>query len=800
MITQFSRWILVRVGVKNILYLALLLLVVGSSAYGLSQVIRGLDFERAGQIAFWGLVLAWLLAGTRLSNWVGSVFLVIVGVLFLLVVSGRLLGSILVLFFISSCMIWGYLHQENGVPLDLEPFNQAYADVYYGVKNVVVAFVDWVGSLQEGLPIYDDIAIFLVWGFSIWIVACWAGWLLRRYRHPVLSILPAGVMLVVAFSYAWAKTGPILSLVFASLSLIAMVNYDQHEERWLKTRMDYPEGMSREFGLVVGTLIVGLVALAAVLPIFSIGNLVAYVQQFTKPQIEEAESVIQSFGLNQGAASQSEMGNALLAGFPRQHLLGSGSELAETLVMTVKISGELGAGGSDLLPLPLYWRSLTYDEYTGSGWRSSDIILRSYKAGERVIATDSEDYRLIQIDVRMAPGQTRYLYAAGEIITAEEAFKIAYRPTIRYTEILSAHGDFMGASVEKSTYQVQSFIPAIGEHTLRNAPDEYPEWVLTRYLALPASLPARVGSLADELTLGATTPYDKIKRLEAYLRGYEYTLDISPPDLQQDIVDYFLFDLKKGYCDYYASAMVVMARSIGIPARLAIGYALGSYDGVNARYIVTEADAHSWVEVYFPNIGWIPFEPTAGRTGIERMIAGDTENDALISWEPMLPPSPWWTMIPRHWGAAALYFVAVCVSVIVLALGFDGFRLRRLPPARCIRILFQRLYRYGRILRLTGQKSETPWEFAVCLQDRIIQISQTGILKAYLVPAEQEIYDITLVYTRMIYSPEIVGHSRQSAVLAIWHRLRARLWVAIAQQAFCPRRSLIKDLKPIGED
>ena len=77
------------------------------------------------------------------------------------------------------------------------------------------------------------------------------------------------------------------------------------------------------------------------------------------------------------------------------------------------------------------------------------------------------------------------------------------------------------------------------------------------------------------------------------------------------MADYFLFDLKTGYCDYYATSMIVMARAVGLPARLVIGYANGDYDPVKAEYVIREADAHSWVEVYFAGAGWVEFEPTA---------------------------------------------------------------------------------------------------------------------------------------------------------------------------------------------
>ena len=102
------------------------------------------------------------------------------------------------------------------------------------------------------------------------------------------------------------------------------------------------------------------------------------------------------------------------------------------------------------------------------------------------------------------------------------------------------------------------------------------------------------------------------------------------------MVDYFLFDLRQGYCDYYASAMIVFARSRGLPARLAVGYASGEYDPVSDQFLVTEADAHSWPEIYFPEYGWIPFEPTAAqpRTVFDSHQAlATTPSDASLSAE-----------------------------------------------------------------------------------------------------------------------------------------------------------------------
>ncbi|MBM4438608.1 MAG: transglutaminase domain-containing protein, partial [Actinobacteria bacterium] len=101
--------------------------------------------------------------------------------------------------------------------------------------------------------------------------------------------------------------------------------------------------------------------------------------------------------------------------------------------------------------------------------------------------------------------------------------------------------------------------------------------------------------------------------VQDYLRRLRYTFEIPTPPSERDVVDWFLFDLRAGYCNYYASAFAVMMRSIGVPARVSIGYFTGQWEPALQKYVVTEADAHAWPEVYFPEYGWIVFEPTPAR-------------------------------------------------------------------------------------------------------------------------------------------------------------------------------------------
>ncbi len=233
------------------------------------------------------------------------------------------------------------------------------------------------------------------------------------------------------------------------------------------------------------------------------------------------------------------------------------------------------------------------------------------------------------------------VYAAGEPVSLDQPAEVAWRTT----------GDLFGVHLQQSTsYTVVSSLPVADERQLQAAGQRYPDWVRRRFLSLPESVPDRVKALAAQLTASQSTPYERARAIEQYLRTFPYSVDVPRPPLNRDIVDFFLFDLKKGYCDYYASAMVVLAREAGVPARLAVGYASGTYNLNSRRYLVTEADAHTWAEVYFPGIGWVPFEPTAARPELQRapLHLAQPETSVLPQTTPTAAPvndSAWQTLL-----------------------------------------------------------------------------------------------------------------------------------------------------------
>ncbi|MBW4085025.1 transglutaminase domain-containing protein [Paenibacillus sp. S150] len=170
-----------------------------------------------------------------------------------------------------------------------------------------------------------------------------------------------------------------------------------------------------------------------------------------------------------------------------------------------------------------------------------------------------------------------------------------------------------GGSARVAEYTVDSVLPESDPAVLRASEGTDPLSVSNQYLQLPERMPARVAALAGRLTASAGTRYDAVYAVQDYLQnGFTYTLKTRVPPSGADFADDFLFVTKQGYCVHFATAMTVLLRSIGIPARYVQGYGPGTLaaDSVPPRYDVTQGDAHAWVEVYFPGTGWVPFDPT----------------------------------------------------------------------------------------------------------------------------------------------------------------------------------------------
>jgi transglutaminase-like putative cysteine protease len=638
----------------------------------------------------------------------------------------------------------------------------------------------WLVGLLSGGGAFDLVGTALVWGLIVWLCNLWMGWWVRRRHNPLVGVLPGGLLLSFVLSYTGSNPYVFLPILGATLVLIALVKHLAREDRWSVAGIDFSQGLWSDIAMVATGISIALVLAAAIAPSISAQKIADWVNELTDTEEERrTEEVAEGLGLQQKPEPRDPrpLQSVRSTGLPRRHLIGSGPELTRRVVMVIE-TGELPPipeSLMDLDPPRHYWRSITYDRYFGRGWATSNTEEITYEPGEELsVSGVTTPIHTLRQSVRLiGPDIGGMVHVDGTLLSMDQEFTVAWR----------SQDELFAATTAARAYRADSIVNRATAKNLREAPVDYPDWLLQRYLQLPENLPDRVTALARDLTATEPTPYDRAVAIEAYLRQFPYTLDVPTPGIDNDIADYFLFELQEGYCDYYATSMVVLARSAGIPARLVVGYINGTYDPMNARYVVTEADAHAWPEIYFPGYGWIEFEPTGGRPPIER-DSGDEETpiwpEGESPPEPLVPPkeSSGPRIVLGLWLLAGVGGVALVVAVLT---GVDSARLLWDSPEGMAGRFYRRLKAYADRLRIRNRRGDTPYELAHAFEGRIKEIAEghgfAGI--EFLEPAAEEVQTLMDLYVRVWYSPEadLSREARRRAVWT-WWRLRWRLWLA----------------------
>jgi transglutaminase-like putative cysteine protease/uncharacterized protein (DUF58 family) len=285
-------------------------------------------------------------------------------------------------------------------------------------------------------------------------------------------------------------------------------------------------------------------------------------------------------------------------------------KLDSSRVMEVSVGGAISQGTD------LRWRGVVLDRFDGLEWSNTrsdmdwivtDIQGRFHpRRGDRV--ADADPSRVLRQEIRLEPGRSRALFAAAapRVLSSEDMLFLA--------EDGAGSLRLPGVPGRRLSYTVESELPVANTALLRAATGPEPPGIAALHLRLP-ELDGRVAELASRLTANAPTRYDAAVALESWLAtNLAYSLEVNDTG-RADPLAAFLFDGMAAHCEYFATSMVILARSAGIPARFAAGYLRGERNRFSRRFTVRQSDAHSWVEVYFPGHGWVPFDPTppAGR-------------------------------------------------------------------------------------------------------------------------------------------------------------------------------------------
>jgi protein-glutamine gamma-glutamyltransferase len=319
-----------------------------------------------------------------------------------------------------------------------------------------------------------------------------------------------------------------------------------------------------------------------------------------------------------GYLGRAGMQPSLMSGFSDNVELGQIGEIKQNseVVMRVKTGQPV--------PYPmLRWRGTALTTFDGKRWTKphprEEVVSPSpdgwiYLNPPR--RTSNTSAAQLRYTVFLQPIASSAIFTAGEAISLQGDFsgessnanRNGPNSYIRRDETDSLLNPF--GNYNALRYMAVSRLPAFNIANLRAAISEYPDAIRNEYLQLPRDLDARIPDLATQVTARAGNPYDKARTIESFLRtrfGYTLQLSAKPGD---DPLANFLFVTRAGHCEYFASAMTILLRTLDIPAREVNGFLPGEYNDLAGDYIVRGSDAHSWVEVYFPGAGWVTFDPT----------------------------------------------------------------------------------------------------------------------------------------------------------------------------------------------
>ncbi len=656
--------------------------------------------------------------------------------------------------------------------------------------QIVERTIIWFNAAFSGQPGADTLVFVLLLAILLWILCFNATWVYFREGRKWQAVLPTGLAMLVNLYYAPVdlKIYFVLYLIAAML-LLLRATLIEREEQW------YDEGIYFPFDIGFDVMRDGVIfILLVVLLSWGLPTVLSpddqdLINPLEEPWQQAKDEWHRLFSTldygDRGVAAPSVV-------FTASHPLGGARSVTNAPVMDVKSA------------VNRYYQATVLDTYTSQSWELRNTVgvdlasqtLPTPKFGARRIITQTVTMRQVTNVLMGAPMPVAVSAPADarvipQTMTPEQALT-AEAIGVSELGLIISHDIIQPGQ----SYTITSSISFATESQLRDDSTIYTPAITERYLQLPDTVPQRVFDLAEEIAAGHDNPYDIARAVETYLRDYKYNDQIPGPAPEQDAADYFLFEEKQGYCDYYATSMAVMLRHLGIPTRLAQGYATGEYNPLSGSYQLLEKDAHTWVEVYFPTYGWIQFEPTASEPVIERQEKSvippeeggrasafeqkqDEEREQNIPEEEKTGPQTAFTGVSRGFlqrvsvnvglimvlvGVAGLIVVAVLVRRLLQApASSQQVRVRhRYTPHDFIERLWDRLLWWGERLGVTERPSLTPREQALLFARAIPPISD-------------DVYDLAQLYARDKYSPHPLQQEEMRQAQFTWLKLRSQL-------------------------
>jgi len=490
-----------------------------------------------------------------------------------------------------------------------------------------------LSQLVEKEPVRDSLLFLVVMFALFWVISVHAGYALTRHGDAWQVILPAGLAMFVIHSFDPVNTGRIWYLaiyLFFGLILVARMTFLHYHDRWQESRTTLPPHISLDF--IRYTILAAFLIVMFAWTIPALANALPQARKAWQPVRTAWYDTISRFE-NAFASLRSSI-FVYTTTYGDNAVLGRGAALSDTQIFRATLPQDIPDG------VRLYWRARTYETYNNGGWESGFSTSYPFDPQAenlpvfRGVGRWLGKFKImsaVPIATLFTPAQPRWVSRTGRV-----------KYTLNPDETIDITGFEATPSVGPGeTYEILASIANPSIVQMRQSGTAYPDWVKQRYLQLPKSITPRTRQLAEQITAGLETQYDKVIAITNYLRRniqYVETIEEEPPT-NQELIDWFLFDEKKGFCNYYATAEIVMLRSLGIPARWAVGYAQGellentSPDAPSnpLTYLIRQRNSHAWPEVFFPDLGWVEFEPTATQPDIQRQETTADQSDAALT-------------------------------------------------------------------------------------------------------------------------------------------------------------------------
>lgn len=457
----------------------------------------------------------------------------------------------------------------------------------------------------------DPLFMVVILTIAFWFISSWAGFTLVRNQNYLAAVLPCAIGFMTIQAYDRGRPWFLAFFALIALLLLGRLHYMQNQESWRSRRILLPPDTSLDLtsSMAIAASLIILISWTVPASVSSWNSAIRTWNKMTQPWREVTKNLE-----NAVSAFESPSGGRRGEFFGSELALGRGFPLSDAVMFNVEAPN---------LPLEdkpprYYWRGRTYDYFAKGQWYTTGTQRDEYSQS----AVNPLNVAILE----KVP--SRFIFNTGD-----STFSLLYAPSqpvwisragITFSQLTDTGKDLVAWHAYPSlkageTYTVDSLLTNPNLKQLEEAGASYPEWVTSKYLQLPTTFSPRIQELAREITAGAETPYDKAVAVTSYLRSnIEYSASLPNPPRNRDTLEWILFDYKKGYCVYYASADVLMLRSLGIPARMAVGFAQG--DREDNSYTVRRLHAHAWPEVYFPGIGWVEFEPTGNQPTLNRPL------------------------------------------------------------------------------------------------------------------------------------------------------------------------------------